>query len=57
MKKYEILELDIQNIALTDVITTSADVTTEEIPWPTGSTLSDGSYELAAVNASAFKLY
>jgi hypothetical protein len=33
MKKYEILQLDIQNIS--DVITTSGDVTTEEIPWQT----------------------
>ena len=33
MKKYEILELDLQNV--TDVITTSGDVTTEEIPWQT----------------------
>ena len=56
MKKYEILERDIQNIAPTDVIATSADVTTEEIPWPAGSTLSDSSYELTAANTSAFKL-
>jgi len=33
MKKYELLNIEIDNTA--DVITTSSDVTTEEIPWST----------------------
>ena len=33
MKKYELLSVEIQNGNFSDVISTSADVTTEKIPW------------------------
>lgn len=35
MKKYEMLELEVESGSDSDVITTSAEITTEEIFWPT----------------------
>ena len=53
MKKYELLNIEV--VDSLDVITTSGDVTTEEIPWgtlPASSSL----YELAAVNEVSYEL-
>lgn len=54
MKKYELLKLDVQNAALSDIITTSADVTTEEIPW---QTTSDAPYNLYLLDLPAANTY
>ncbi|MBR2466740.1 MAG: hypothetical protein IKB38_07435 [Clostridia bacterium] len=54
MKKYELLKLDVQNSALSDIITTSADVTTEEIPW---QTTTDAPYNLYLLDLPSSNTY
>ena len=54
MKKYELLTIEIQNGTFSDVITTSADVTTEKIPWQNTTNPAYQVYQLALPVSDAY---
>ena len=57
MKKYIALEIEVESAELTDVIATSADVTTEAIPWKnSGSPASYQFFELTRAHGASYNL-
>ena len=54
MKKYEILNIELENV--TDVIATSADVTTGEIPWQNTTSTPAQFFQLKSPSTEAYYL-